>query len=205
MTENSTPRSVIEQGYVYRFEVPEGATLEEFMRRWGGAYVVRRSFPMRSIHPPTLEERARAEIEAAANIDLERAGRSERVRVLAALRDDGRCNLVLQWEPIRPTERRASLRPEDAADGLWPVIVGGRYADVVEAFRAYGSRVRTEEREACAAIAYENDCDTTAEQIRARGHTDASNAMARCAPLCRCGRTPMTPHERGVPGCVHEK
>lgn len=70
-------------------------------------------------------------------------------------------------------------RPEDAADELWPVIVGGRYEDVVQAFRKrdeqWTALVATE-RDACALIADRaafaptgRDASEIAAAIRARG------------------------------------
>ncbi len=48
--------------------------------------------------------------------------------------------------------------PEDAASELWPVIVGGKFSDVVEAFRKRDELWRAAvfaEREACAKLAEE--------------------------------------------------
>jgi len=89
-------RTIVCSTYAAPFQMAAEATLGEFVVAWGNAYVVNQSARIEPGWPFRLVEDERARIEAELNLDLERAGRPERVDLLAEM-GEAAGDLRLQW------------------------------------------------------------------------------------------------------------
>lgn len=121
------PIVVVDSPYVQPFQVAKDATLDEFLIAWSRAHVAYRGWrTLAGRFPPILCEEQRTWIEAALNVDLERAGRSERVQVSPEMipqQGKDQMDMVLSVTPADASPASAESRlstPPELAGRLHP-------------------------------------------------------------------------------------